>query len=62
MQAPLETERLTIRPFEPDDLDGWFGIWGDPAVIWWGAAESLEATRKPFERLLAKETEWPPAS
>ncbi len=59
MQAPLETSRLTIRPFTLDDLEGWFAIWGDPEVIWWGAAESLDATREPFRRLLAKEKEWP---
>lgn len=59
MQAPLDTDRLHLRPFSAQDLDAWFAIWGDPEVIGWGAAESREATRGPFVRLLAKEKEWP---
>lgn len=59
MQAPLETERLRLRPFEADDLDAWFAIWGDAEVIWWGPSPSLEATREPYRRLLAQEPAWP---
>ncbi len=59
MQAPLETERLRLRPFRPDDLDAWFAIWGDPEVIWWGPSPSLEATREPYRRLLDQERTWP---
>ena len=27
MQAPLTTPRLALRPFTPDDLEGWLAIW-----------------------------------
>lgn len=59
MQAPLETERLSLRAFEAADLEAWFSIWGDPEVIWWGAAPSLDVAKPGFERLLAREREWP---
>ncbi len=59
MTTPLETERLSLRPFAADDVEGFHAIWGDPDVIWWGASESLEKSREGFERLLARHAEWP---
>ena len=41
MQLPLEmpdTDRLILRPFAAGDVDEFLSIWGDPEVIWWGAA------------------------
>lgn len=32
----LETERLTLRPFDAGDVDEFLAVWGDPEVIWWG--------------------------
>lgn len=36
--ATIRTARLTLRPWENDDAGAFHEIWGDPAVIWWGAA------------------------
>lgn len=33
MTEPLETERLTLRPFRPDDLDDLFAIQSRPEVV-----------------------------
>lgn len=30
---PIETDRLFIRPFEPDDVDAMAAIYGDPEVM-----------------------------
>ncbi|MDJ0522391.1 MAG: GNAT family N-acetyltransferase [Planctomycetota bacterium] len=60
MQDVLQTERLTLRPFRPEDVEAFHAIWGDPEVIWWGANESLAVTREGFERLLARHEAWPP--
>ena len=59
MNRALETERLSLRPFTPDDAGGWHAIWGDPEVIWWGANDSIEKSRASLERLIAKEATWP---
>lgn len=59
MHALLETDRLSLRPFEAADLEAFHAIWGDPEVIWWGANESLEKTREAFERLLQRHADWP---
>jgi len=59
MNNPLETERLSLRPFTSDDAEGWHAIWGDPEVIWWGASKSFENSRRSLERLIAKEADWP---
>jgi RimJ/RimL family protein N-acetyltransferase len=59
MNRALETERLELRPFTPDDAAGWHAIWGDPEVIWWGASDSFEKSRASLERLIAKEATWP---
>ena len=62
MNRPLDTERLALRPFTLDDVEGFHAIWGDPEVIWWGASESLDDSRAGLERLLAREATWPCAA
>ncbi len=59
MNAPLETERLSLRPFGAEDADGWHAIWGDPDVIWWGANPSFDVSRERLERLIENEAGWP---
>jgi len=59
VQAPLETDRLTLRPFAPHEVEAWFSIWGDPEVIWWGAAPSREEAGAGLVRLLERERTWP---
>lgn len=40
------TERLEVRRLAMTDLDAFHEIWGDPRVIFWGAAEDLDASRQ----------------
>jgi RimJ/RimL family protein N-acetyltransferase len=48
----LETERLVLRPVERGEVAAFHSIWGDPEVIWWGAASaSLEASAAALDRL-----------
>jgi RimJ/RimL family protein N-acetyltransferase len=35
VQEPLHTDRLTLRPFTPGDLDALHAMWSDPAVGPW---------------------------
>jgi len=37
---PPDTDRLALRPFAAGDVDEFLSVWGDPEVIWWGAAVS----------------------
>lgn len=39
------TQRREVRRLTLADLDAFPAIWGDPAVILWGASKDLEATR-----------------
>lgn len=39
------TSRLEVRRLTMADLDAFHEIWGDPAVIFWGAAKDRDATR-----------------
>jgi ribosomal-protein-alanine N-acetyltransferase len=39
------TPRLEVRRLTMADLDAFHEIWGDPAVIFWGAAKDRDATR-----------------
>ena len=55
----IETERMLLRPWAESDLEAFHAIWGDSEVIWWGASESLSATREGFDRLLARHVRWP---
>jgi RimJ/RimL family protein N-acetyltransferase len=59
VNRPLETERLSLRPFTLDDAEAWHAIWGDPEVIWWGASDSFEKSRAGLARLLEREAGWP---
>jgi len=52
ISLPLDTERLRIRPFTPDDAEELHELWGDDEGMRFippGATASVEATR---ERLL----------
>lgn len=52
---PLETERLSIRPLRPDDLDGFHAIFGDPEVmarIPTGPSRDLDHSRERLEWLI----------
>ena len=40
------TERLHVRRLVMSDLADFHEVWGDPQVIFWGATESLDATRE----------------
>jgi RimJ/RimL family protein N-acetyltransferase len=51
--APIDTPRLRLRPWRDTDLDGFHGIWGDPAVIWWTTELGLDASRAGLARVMA---------
>lgn len=40
------TERLKVRHLSMGDLAAFHEVWGDPRVIFWGAAPDLDASRK----------------
>jgi [ribosomal protein S5]-alanine N-acetyltransferase len=46
---PLLTERLVVREFTLDDLDGLAALYGDPRVLWW---EPLPFSREKTEAVL----------
>jgi RimJ/RimL family protein N-acetyltransferase len=52
---PLETERLTLRPFEPGDLEALYQMHSDAGVARWlrNEARTLEETRDLLERKIA---------
>lgn len=53
MAGTHETPRLHLRPWTLDDVAALHTIWGDPKVIWWGAAEDEAASRTILERVRA---------
>ena len=62
---PLETERLLLRPFEPDDLEALFAIQANESVARWlyNDPRTLEETRELLARkiggaALRGEGEW----
>lgn len=65
MPIVLQTERLLVRPWDPDDVESAFAILGDPEVT-----RYLGATGEPFAdrgrvrewlgRIQAKEADWAP--
>jgi hypothetical protein len=62
---PLETERLTLRPFAADDLVSLHEMHSDEAVVHWlyNDVRSLEETRELLDRKiaggrLAREGQW----
>jgi ribosomal-protein-alanine N-acetyltransferase len=59
-ELPLETPRLTIRPFVEDDLDAFHRIFGDPEVmarIPFGASRDLEQSRVRMKRMIDHQNE-----
>ena len=48
-----ETPRLHLRPWTPADVSAFHAIWGDPQVIWWGAADDEDASRRILEKAWA---------
>jgi RimJ/RimL family protein N-acetyltransferase len=58
IELPIETERLRIRPFEPEgDAEPLHELWGDPEAMQFipgGARASVEETRQRLEALLAR--------
>jgi RimJ/RimL family protein N-acetyltransferase len=55
---PIETERLRIRPFEPEgDAEPLHELWGDPEAMQFipgGAKASVEETRQRLQALLTR--------
>ncbi len=55
IQLPLETERLRIRPFEPErDAEPLHELWGDAEAMQFipgGAKETVDETRRRLETL-----------
>lgn len=51
--ATLRTARLTLRPWEDGDVDAFHAIWGDPAVIWWGAARDRDESASILAEIVA---------
>lgn len=52
--GPLRTARLEIRPWTPDEVEAFHAIWGDPEVIFWGAAKDREASRAFLAKVLGR--------
>ncbi len=56
MSFPLETERLSIRPFRREDADALHGIFGDSRVmsrIPGGPSSTLQATKDRLAKIMA---------
>jgi RimJ/RimL family protein N-acetyltransferase len=49
----LTSARLTLRPWRTDDVDAFHAIWGDPRVIWWGAARDRDESASILAKVLA---------
>ena len=50
----INTDRLTLRHFNGNDLDAIHRIWSDPATIWWGAITSIDESRRLLSRAIEK--------
>lgn len=48
------TPRLEVRRLTMADLDAFHEIWGDPAVIFWGAAKDRDASRARLEDFIGR--------
>jgi len=48
----IETDRLRLVPFDSGDVDAFERVWGDPEVIWWGAAQDRAAAADGLARLI----------
>jgi [ribosomal protein S5]-alanine N-acetyltransferase len=60
MRDRIETERITLRPFEPSDLEAAFGWFGDPVVMRFtptGPDKSVEETQTRLRLFIAHQKE-----
>jgi RimJ/RimL family protein N-acetyltransferase len=48
------TERLEVRRLVMSDLADFPRVWGDPRVIFWGAAEEMDATQQRLRDVIAR--------
>lgn len=54
MQSPVRTDRLTLRPFAPDDLDDLYAYQSDPEVVrymYWEVRDRDEVAEQLAKRL-----------
>jgi RimJ/RimL family protein N-acetyltransferase len=65
ISLPLETERLVIRPFEPErDAEPLHELWGDAEAMQFvpsGPRASVDQTRELLESLSGRAPEFRPA-
>jgi RimJ/RimL family protein N-acetyltransferase len=50
----IATDRLRLRPFGAGDVAEFHSIWGDPEVIWWGAATDRESAQSSLAGLVER--------
>jgi RimJ/RimL family protein N-acetyltransferase len=52
----MRTARLDLGRWTTHDRDvaAFYGIWGDPRVIWWGPCADHEAARTAIERVIGR--------
>jgi [ribosomal protein S5]-alanine N-acetyltransferase len=57
----FETPRLAARAWRASDDDkaAFHRIWGDPRVIWWGAAEDAAASARKLEEIASRAAAMP---
>ena len=61
---PIETERLVIRPYIEDDLDGLFALQSDPEVVRWlydeprTRAETRDSLERKMQSAVEQEDDW----
>ena len=61
---PIETERLVLRPYIEDDLDGLYALQSDPEVVRWlyeeprTRAETRDALDRKMQNSLEHEGDW----
>lgn len=53
-RATIRTARLDVRPLTMDDLDAFHALWSDPRVIFWGALDDRDASRRMLTSVLAR--------
>ncbi len=53
----INTPRLELRDWTTDDGEAFHRFWGDPEVIWWGAAESLSDSQAFLEIVVERSQE-----
>jgi len=50
----IRTARLDLARWTSDDAAAFHAIWGDPRVIWWGAAPDVDASRAALDRIAVR--------